>query len=80
IARTAAALRAALRSDDPAFRKAYVRLFLAEVLVTDDEIRLRGPTAALAKATTHEGLPPPGAMVPSFVRQWRPVGDSNPCY
>jgi site-specific DNA recombinase len=55
-------------------------LFVEEVAVGDNEIRLRGPKAALAKVTLADGLPPAGGVVPSFVRQWRPVGDSNPCY
>jgi DNA invertase Pin-like site-specific DNA recombinase len=80
ITRLAGSLRDALASDDPSFRKAYLRLFVDQVIVGDNEIRLRGPKAALAKATTVGGLPPSGGVVPSFVREWRPVGDSNPCY
>jgi site-specific DNA recombinase len=80
ITRLATALRGALQSDDPAFRKAYLRLFVDEVIVGDSEIRMRGPRAALAKATAIGALPPAGGVVPSFVRQWRPVRDSNPCY
>jgi site-specific DNA recombinase len=79
IERLSASLRDALRSQDPSFRKAYLRLFLDEVVVGDDAIRLRGPKAALAKATLGDGLPPAAGVVPSFVRQWRPVRDSNPC-
>ena len=80
IARLAAALRQALHGDDPASRKAYLRLFVDEVVVGDNEICIQGPTAALAKAAINRGLPAPGNAVPSFVREWRPVGDSNPCY
>ncbi len=58
VAGLATGLRRALQSDDPAFRKAYLRLF----------------------ATINGGLPPAAGVVPSFVREWRPVGDSNPCY
>ena len=78
IARLATALRRALQSEDPAFRKAYLRLFVDQVVVGDEEIRMRGPTEALAKATASGGLPPASAVVPSFVREWRPRRDSNP--
>jgi hypothetical protein len=58
IACLATALRQALHSEDPGFRKAYLRLFIDQVIVGDREIRLRGPKAALAKATTPGSLPP----------------------
>ena len=73
-------LRQVLRSDDPGFRKAYLRLFVDQVVVGDREIRLRGPKAALANAATHSTLPPTAGAVPSFVRNWYPVRDSNSCY
>ena len=80
IDRVAAALREALKNSDPAFRKAYLRLFVDLVLVGDKEVQLRGPTIALAKAASACQLPPAAGVVPSFVQDWRPVGDSNPCY
>lgn len=58
IARLAAALQRALADDDASFRKAYLRLFIDQVVVGDDEIRLRGPKAALARAVAAGGLPP----------------------
>jgi transposase len=73
-------LREALKSSDIGFRKAYLRLSLDRVVVADDEIRLRGPTIALAKAAAAGGLPATAGLVPSFVQEWRPVRDSNPCY
>ncbi len=69
-----------MANPDPTFRKAYLRLFVDSVTVGDSEIALTGPKAALGKAATPDELPPAAAMVPSFVRAWRPVGDSNPCY
>ena len=45
ITRLAASLREALGSDDPGFRNAYVRLFVGEVVVGDDEILMRGPSS-----------------------------------
>ena len=73
-------LRTALEGGDVAFRKAYLRLFVDQVVVGDTEIRICGPKASLAKMALQGSLPPPAAMVPSFVREWRPVRDSNPCY
>ena len=63
-----------------AIRQAYLRLFVDTVTVGDSEIAISGPKAALAKAASLNELPPAGTMVPSFVREWRPQGDSNPCY
>ena len=80
IDRVGAALREALKSGDPAFRKAYLRLFVDLVLVGDKEVQLRGPTIALAKAASAGQLPPAAGVVPSFVQEWRPLRDSNPCY
>jgi hypothetical protein len=77
IARFASALRQALQDGDPTFRKAYLRLFVDQVVVGDTEIRLRGPTAALAKAASRDSLPSAGELVPSFVQDWRPRRDSN---
>ncbi len=78
IVRFAKLLRDALASPDPAFRKANLRLFVERIVVGDAEIRMHGPTAALAKAAALDELPPAAAMVPSFVREWRPRRDSNP--
>jgi hypothetical protein len=60
IARFASALRWVLQTGDPAFRKAYLRLFVDQVIVGDTEIRLRGPTAALANAAANPSLPSAG--------------------
>ena len=78
IERLGTAIREAFGTDDPAARKAYLRLFVDQIVVTDTEIRLRGPTQLLAKAAENGGLPPTAAMVPSFVQGWRPRRDSNP--
>ncbi len=80
LTRLADLMRQAMASSDPNFRKAYLRLFVDTVTVTDSEVAITGPKAALAKACALDDLPPAAAVVPSFVRAWRPVGDSNPCY
>ncbi len=77
VERFAGLLRKALASDDPAFRKAYLRLFVDTVAVDDTEIRLHGRTMNLAKAASLDELPVAADMVPSFVREWRPRRDSN---
>ena len=79
LAQLATAIRDVLDNGEPAFRKAYMRFFVEQVVVDEKEIRMRGPIAALAKAAIAEGLFPTAGVVPSFVREWRPIGDSNPC-
>jgi site-specific DNA recombinase len=74
------ALGEAMRNGDAMFRKAYLRLFIDRIVVGDTDIWMRGPKATLAKAAISGGLPLAGGVVPSFVRQWRPVRDSNSCY
>lgn len=66
--------------DGPAeLRKAYLRLFIDKVVVSRDEIRLSGPTAALAQAAIAQPGENPSEVL-TFVREWRPRRDSNPCY
>jgi site-specific DNA recombinase len=70
------AVKANLRDEDPAFRRAYVRQFVDRVEVSYDEVRISGSKAALAGAIasqekgTSEG-------VPSFVRKWWAVQGLN---
>ncbi len=73
-------MRNALQNGDIAFRRTYIRLFVDEIILSDSNISLSGPDAALAQSVAKGALPPSAALVPSFVREWRPVGDSNPCY
>ena len=77
LAALATALRAAMHDGDPAFRKAYLRLFVDQVVVGDTDIRMTGPTEALAKAASSGGLPIAASAVPSFVRKWRPLRDGT---
>ncbi|MBN9698560.1 MAG: zinc ribbon domain-containing protein, partial [Zoogloea sp.] len=74
IDRLGASLRELLSQDDTAARKAYLRLFIDQVVVADDEIRLRGPIEPLAKAAATGELPP-AALVPSFVQTWRRIAN-----
>lgn len=66
--------------DGPAeLRKAYLHLFVDRVVVSREEIRLSGPTGALAQAAMSSPGANPGEVL-TFVREWRPRRDSNPCY
>lgn len=69
-------MRAKLHNENPSFRRAYVRQFVDKVEVSDSEIRISGPRAALASAiAANEQGTPKG--VPSFVREWWTVQGSN---
>lgn len=61
-----------------AFRKAYLRLFVDRVEVDDGEVRISGSKAALAKGLENLETLSAGT-VPTFVQDWRPLRDSNPC-
>ena len=67
-----AAISSMLKSGEPEFRKAYVRLFVDRIEVDDEEVRIWGSKEALANAITK-----PNAGVPSFMEGWRPRQDSN---
>ena len=77
VARFGTVMRQALLSGDPQFRRGYVHLFVDRVEVDDGEIRIRGPKAALSKAVSTGALPAPEELVPSFVREWRPLGEGK---
>ncbi|KAB2766091.1 recombinase family protein [Brucella anthropi] len=76
IRRFADLLRDKLRNGTPEFRQAYARMIMREVSVDDEEIRISGSKAILAKATSQGlGKTPPAVL--SFVREWYAGGDSN---
>lgn len=62
-------LSAKLRDEDPALRSAYLRMFVSEIRVSEREIAISGPTAAL-EAGVATGLPRKGKAVPIFDREW----------
>ena len=74
--RFGALLKAKLREDDPALRSAYLKMFVSEVRVSDREIVVSGPNAAL-EAAVATGLPRSGGKVPRFDREWCRLQDSN---
>ncbi len=68
-----------LRDPDSRLRKGYLRLFVDRIEVDDSEVRIAGPKAALYSGAENPTDLAKGP-VPSFDRQWRPLGDSNPWY
>ena len=76
VARLAVLLRNKLYEGPPELRQAYARLLLNEVTVSDQEIRISGSKAILARAASEDAdIPAPAVL--SFVREWRARQDSN---
>src|SRR5580704_5457960 len=63
-------------ADNPALRRAYIRLMLDKVIVGKDAIRISGPKSVLAHQLTAKNPLPP-SLVPTFIDGWRPRHDSN---
>ena len=80
IERLVEAMNTTMRHADLASRKAYLRLFVGRIIITDNEIRVSGPTAAIERSAVHEGQLTAAAMGPSFVPDWYTVRDSSSCY
>ena len=76
IERFAALLRDRLLNGTPEFRQAYARIVMREVSLKDDEIRIRGSKAMLARAASQDVVKTPPAVL-SFIRDWRTRQDSN---
>ena len=76
IARSAGSLKAKLSDpNDVELRKSYIRAFVSEVVMTKEQIIIRGPVAALSRAVTaddNDDLP-----VRSSVVKWCTRQDSN---
>jgi site-specific DNA recombinase len=77
LGRVAVEVAERMRSGDPRVRQAYVRAFIERVAVDKQKVTIEGPKSALVGATT-DGVPNDGQEVLTFVRRWRPHGDSNP--
>lgn len=69
------ALRERLRSADPSFRRQWLRLFVSEVRIGHDQIRITGPNDAICSLMEHHDNV--GAVVPIIDRNWRARKDSN---
>lgn len=71
-----AAVRHRLRNGEPAFRRAWLHLFVQRVTIGDREIRITGPKDSVFSMVTRDD-PFSGPEVPSFAREWRARRDSN---
>lgn len=70
------AVSAALRNpDNRAFARANVQALVSDVTVSDREVRISGPKAALLHQTAMFAAK--GELVPSFAQEWRTRKDSN---
>ncbi len=79
VAAFSALLRDKLATGPVAFRKTYLSLFVGRVEVDDALVRVLGSTRRLSAVVASDGGDALRS-VPSFVRKWRPHGDSNPGY
>lgn len=66
-----------LSASDRAQRRMVLHAMIGRVEVGNDCIRISGPVAELARLASAPADAAP-TLVPSFVREWRPHGDSNP--
>jgi DNA invertase Pin-like site-specific DNA recombinase len=70
------AASAALRNpDNPAFARAYIQAVVSEVIVSDSEVRISGPKAALLHQAALFAAN--GELVPSFAQDWRTRSDKT---
>lgn len=70
-------VRERLRNGDPAFRRAWLHLFVDRVVIGPNEIRILGPKQALAEGLV-QGNVKAGTIVPSFDREWRARKEEAP--
>ena len=77
--RLATAMQSALKESPTLVRRAYLRMFISRIVVSKDEVRITGPKGRLASVAANDDVKAPPEVL-SFVQDWRPVGDSNPCY
>lgn len=60
------------------FRKAYLRSIVDAIEVDDKVVRIHGSEASIEPAViAGEQI---GKGIRSFIRKWRSLGDSNPCF
>ena len=81
VKRFAAEARKRMRLDGGGYRRDHLRALAQRVEVDDTEVRIIGSKTDLLRtlsATSSAKSAPFG--VRTFVRNWRPLGESNPCY
>ena len=71
-------MRDKLDSGDTQARKAYLRSVISRIEVDDQKVRIIGEKAALADVIA--GRQTQAGNVRGFVREWRSLGESNPCF
>ncbi|GAA4762690.1 hypothetical protein GCM10023219_03780 [Stakelama sediminis] len=76
IARFGDLFSARLRDDDPTLRKAYLRMLVSIVTVSNEQIVICGPKAVLENGVCN-GPPRLEGTVPIFDREWCRLQDSN---
>ncbi len=76
VRRFSSGIRRRLRQSDPAFRRTWLHMFVSEVTIGKDRVRICGPKDQLLKAVS-EGDDFARGMVPTFAREWRARRDSN---
>jgi site-specific DNA recombinase len=78
IERFGAFMRERITTGETTFRKAYLRSIVDAIEVDDKIVRIHGSKASLEQAViAGEQI---GKGVRSFIRKWRSLGDSNPCF
>ena len=75
LARFAQLVKRGLRQDEPALRRAYLRLIVDEIVVTADAIRIRGSKAALEHAVFTAADARHGVL--TSIQEWCARQDSN---
>jgi site-specific DNA recombinase len=71
-------MREKMTSGETPFRKAYIGAIVDRIEVDDRVVRIIGQKDVLEQGVLHHSAPTFG--VRSFVRNWRPLGESNPSF
>ena len=71
-------LRQKLLSSNSSFAKSYLNILVDEIVAQDEAVTIKGSYVALAE-TLQEIKIGNLNQVPTFITNWRPQGDSNPC-
>jgi site-specific DNA recombinase len=79
IERFGSLMRQSITTGDIPFRKAYLRSFIDAIEVDDRVIRIHGSKSSLEQAVIASSQAGKNG-VRSFVRKWRSLGESNPCF
>ena len=73
----AATLKGRLTNAPKQLQRRYVRGLVSEIVVNRELATIAGPARAIAASVSD---PASLGMVPGSVREWRPQGESNPCF